>query len=74
MSLSDIMGNLALDVYAQVALVLFLVAFGAIAINVLSRRPEQTRRDAALPLGDEPEYRSTPSDRAPAATGRGGGA
>lgn len=74
MSLSDIMGNLALDVYPQIALVLFLAAFAAIATNILTRRPEQTRRDAALPLGDEPEYRNPSNDRAPAAAGRGGGA
>ncbi|MEZ6234790.1 MAG: hypothetical protein R3B68_11425 [Phycisphaerales bacterium] len=74
MSLSDIMGNLALDVYAQVALVLFLVSFAAISLNVLSRRGDQTRRDAALPLGDEPEYRSPPANINPARAGRGGAA
>ena len=74
MSLSDIMGNLALDVYPQIALVLFLAAFAAIATNILTRRPEQTRRDAALPLGDEPESRRPPANTASARAGRGGAA
>lgn len=64
MSLSDIMSNLRLDLYAEVALVLFLAAFAGVAINVWSRRPEQSRRDAHLPLEDEsaPPAPGTPAD------------
>lgn len=52
MSLSDIMGHLSLDVYAQVALVLFLAAFAAVALNVLCRPRQETSRLSSLPLED----------------------
>ena len=52
MSLSDIMSHMRLDTYAVVAIILFLAAFAAIAVNALARRREDTARCAALPLDD----------------------
>jgi cbb3-type cytochrome oxidase subunit 3 len=60
MSLSDIMGNLRLDAYAEVGLVLFLIAFAAIAANVLSRSRESTARSAAMPLADDADEPARP--------------
>jgi cbb3-type cytochrome oxidase subunit 3 len=51
--LSDIMAHAGLSIYAEVALVLFLLAFGVILWWVL--RPANRKRfeaDAALPLDD----------------------
>jgi cbb3-type cytochrome oxidase subunit 3 len=53
MRLSDIMGNAGLSIYAEVALVLFVVAFLAIIWWVF--RPANRRRweaDARMPLDD----------------------
>jgi cbb3-type cytochrome oxidase subunit 3 len=55
MKLSDIMGNAGLAVYAEVALVLFLLVFLTLVIAVF--RPSQKKRmDAAsrLPFDDDP--------------------
>lgn len=53
MSLSDVMGHLRLDVYAEVALVLFLAAFAAMAVGVWRRPKDAIRREACLPLEDD---------------------
>ena len=55
MRLSDIMSGLQLSAYAEVALLLFLGAFVAIALSVFySREAEEWERCRHLPLeGDE---------------------
>ncbi len=53
MSLSDVMSHLRLDLYAELAIVLFFAAFAAIAANALLRRREDTQRHASLPLSDD---------------------
>jgi hypothetical protein len=51
MKLSDIMSSMQLSAYAEVALLLFLGAFGAIAISLLwSRKHEDWARYRHLPL------------------------
>ena len=53
MKLSDIVSAAGLFVYAEVALVLFLVAFTAVLIDVLRKRPrEEFDHAASLPLED----------------------
>lgn len=52
MSLSDVMGHLRLDLYAEVAIVLFFVAFAAIAINAFCRPKKELAHLASLPLQD----------------------
>jgi hypothetical protein len=60
MKLSDVMSALDLAVYAEVGLVLFLVAFVAVALDVL-RGGRALESHAALPL--EPESVATPSSK-----------
>lgn len=67
MKLSDIVGNSGLSIYAQIALVIFVLAF--LAILVWLFRPgskERFRRDAMMPLDDETpvERRTPPKDDA----------
>ncbi len=52
MKLSDIMGNSGLALYAEIALVLFLVVFAAIVIRVFTARRSEMDRHARLPLED----------------------
>lgn len=53
MKLSDIMSSMQLSSYAEIALVLFLGAFGAITISLLwSRKREEWDRYRHLPLED----------------------
>ncbi|HKO90168.1 MAG TPA: hypothetical protein VJU61_03385 [Polyangiaceae bacterium] len=53
MRLSDIMSNMQLGFYAEVALVLFLGAFVAIAVSLFwGRRSEEWERCRYLPLDD----------------------
>ncbi|HEU4579517.1 MAG TPA: cbb3-type cytochrome c oxidase subunit 3 [Polyangiaceae bacterium] len=53
MKLSDIMSSMQLSSYAEVALVLFLGAFGAILISLLwSRKREEWERYRHLPLDE----------------------
>jgi cbb3-type cytochrome oxidase subunit 3 len=54
MRLSDVMSNAGLSRYAEVALVLFLIAFVAVVVRVMrpSRRAEMDRA-ARLPLEDD---------------------
>lgn len=65
MRLSDIMANAGLSGYAEIALVLFLVAFVAIVVRIFwpGRRREM---DAAsrMPLDDEHPQTPRPGDRA----------
>lgn len=54
MTLSDIMAHAGLAVYAEVALVLFLAVFAAVAVRtLLPSRREALDADARLPF-DEP--------------------
>ena len=54
MRLSDIMGAANLSVYAEIAMILFIVAFVAIVIAVFSRRRQRTYDAASrMPLDDE---------------------
>lgn len=52
MKLSDIVGNSGLEVYAEIALIGFFVAF--ILIVVRTMRRTDTSEAARLPLDDEP--------------------
>ena len=60
MKLSDVMSAMDLAVYAEVGLVLFLLAFAAVAFDVL-RRGRSLESHAALPL--EPESAATPTSK-----------
>jgi hypothetical protein len=58
--LSDIMSAMRLGTYAEVALVLFMLAFVAIGVNVFLRRNAGTwERARHLPL--EPEHLPAPT-------------
>ena len=53
MKLSDIMSNLQLSSYAAIALLLFIGAFGAVAISLLwNRKREDWERYRHLPLDE----------------------
>lgn len=52
MSLTDIMSNLGLAVYPQVALLIFAIVFVAILVRTLSRS-RNFDRAALLPLDDD---------------------
>ena len=53
MKLSDIVSAAGLQVYAEVALVLFLVAFIAVLIDVVAKRhAEEFDHASSLPLDD----------------------
>lgn len=66
MRLSDIMGAAGLSGWAEVALVLFLLAFAAILLGTLApRRRAEFDRASRLPLDDDP---SLPTRRDPGAT------
>ena len=61
MHLTDVMGNAGLSGYAIVAMILFMLAFGAIVWSVFRRsRREEYERAGRLPLEDE-----APSARSP---------
>lgn len=54
MKLSDMMGNAGLSMYAQVALVIFILVFVAIIIRTWLPSRRQELRDAAMiPLNDD---------------------
>jgi hypothetical protein len=61
MRLADVMSAMQLGTYAEVALVLFMAAFFAVAVNLFLRKNaaawEQARH---LPLDAEPGVTSTP--------------
>lgn len=64
MKLSDIMAAAGLSFYAQVALVLFLIVFVAIAIRTfLPSRSRELDAAARLPLEDEPVLRPSLQER-----------
>ena len=54
MSLSDLMGHAGLSAYAEAGLLLFLIAFGAVAVRTFwpGRRREMDAA-ARLPLDDD---------------------
>lgn len=61
MKLSDIMGYANLSIYAEVAMVIFVLVFVAVAIRLWMPSRQQALRDAArLPLEDGDDYRSEP--------------
>lgn len=61
MKLSDIMGNAGLSMYAEVALVIFLLVFIAVTIRLWMPGTQQAMRDVAmLPLNDDPSSAAKP--------------
>lgn len=55
MSLTDIMSGAALSWYPQVALILFLLVFGSVAVRTWRRRQHgELSRYGAIPLEDAP--------------------
>lgn len=62
MKLSDIMGYADLSIYAEVAMVLFLLVFVAVAVRLwLPSRQQALREAAQLPLADDtPTYTAAP--------------
>lgn len=57
MKLSDIMGHAGLSVYAEIALVLFMLVFLGVAVRLLLPNTPQAWRDAArMPLDDDPAF------------------
>jgi cbb3-type cytochrome oxidase subunit 3 len=64
MKLSDIMAAAGLSFYAQVALVLFLIVFIAIAIRTfLPSRRQELDEASRLPLDDGPVLRPSLQER-----------
>lgn len=62
MKLSDIMGYANLSIYAEVAMVIFLLVFFAVAIRLwLPSRQQALREAARLPLDDQDDLH-TPTD------------
>ena len=51
--LSDVMGNLKLDLFPTIGMVLFLIAFVAIAVKVVFASAEEMRDAANVPLEDD---------------------
>lgn len=65
MKLSDIMGNAGLAGYAEVALILFFVAFVAVVIRTLAwSNREELDHVSHLPLDDDGEPNPRTGDRA----------
>ncbi|GIK20243.1 MAG: hypothetical protein DYG93_04865 [Leptolyngbya sp. PLA2] len=52
MSLSDVVGNAGLAVWAEAGLVIFFGAFVLVALRVLTRPRDEMRRHAFIPLDD----------------------
>jgi cbb3-type cytochrome oxidase subunit 3 len=64
MRLSDIMSNAGLSGYAEIALLLFMIAFAAIAIRIfLPSRKREFDRAGRLPLDDGRKGASTEKER-----------
>lgn len=53
MRLTDIMSHLELHVYAEIGLIIFLIAFFAVVIRVLTTKRVESERMASLPLEDD---------------------
>jgi len=51
--LADVVGASGLHVFAEIALVLFLIAFGSIVTQLLTARGSSLERVAQLPLEDD---------------------
>jgi len=51
-SLSDVVANAGLAVWAEAGLVIFFGAFILVALRVLTRPRDEMRRNASIPLGD----------------------
>ena len=63
MKLSDIMGYADLSFYAEVALVIFMIVFVAIAVRLwLPSRQAALREASMLPLNDEPLSAARPRE------------
>lgn len=61
MKLSDIMGYANLSVYAEIALVIFLIVFLALSVRLfLPGQDAELRAAARLPLDDDPTPAATP--------------
>ena len=61
MKLSDVMSAMGLSGYAEIALVLFMAAFFAIACQVFARRNAgEWERASRLPLDSSPDVPRTP--------------
>ncbi len=61
MKLSDIMGHANLSMYAEVAMVIFLLVFVAVAVRLFLPSRQQDLRDAArLPLEDDASIAAVP--------------
>lgn len=69
MKLSDVVGNSGLSAYAEVALILFLLAFLAVAVRLILTRSSAFDRASRLPLDDDepPGARSEYAPRNPTA-------
>ncbi len=67
MRLSDIMSHMNLTVYPEVAMVLFLAVFAAVAWRVFRRRnAAELEAQGSLPLDDSPivEHRTVRAEKA----------
>ena len=61
MKLSDIMGNANLSFYAEVAMVIFLIVFLAVAVRLfLPSRQKALEEASRLPLEDDASYAAAP--------------
>ena len=61
MKLSDIMGHANLAIYAEIAMVLFMAVFIAVAIRIwLPSKAKDHAEAARLPLDDEPTSAAEP--------------
>lgn len=61
MKLSDIMGNANLSFYAEVAMVIFLIVFLAVAVRLfLPSRQKELEEASRLPLEDDASYAAVP--------------
>lgn len=60
MRLSDVMAHAGLAIYAEIALVIFLVVFVAIVIRLFASKRSDLERHARMPLEDaEPKHDPT---------------
>lgn len=61
MSLSELMGHMDLSLWPQMALVLFLAAFGGVLARLYCRggARAEAERQSQIPLSDEPIDRRT---------------
>ncbi|MGE5176940.1 MAG: hypothetical protein ACM3JJ_11260 [Hyphomicrobiales bacterium] len=63
MHLSDIMAHAGLALYAEIAMVLFLLVFVVVVVRIFRARKSDVERQARLPLeDDEPPVRETKDD------------